>query len=347
MVALRHAGTRLRGWLAGASWVLGSLAFLLAAGTVSLGVGPAWLSPAEVIGVLLGGGAEADRAIVLDIRLPRIALGALVGGALGVSGAAMQGLFRNPMADPYIVGVSPGAALGAVLVTALGLSSGFLGLSAVPLAAFCGGLGAAVVVVVLARRGGRVPVADLLLVGLAVGAFAGAIYSFLILRLDDGRISSVLFWLLGSLAPASWDRVLVALPYLAAATAGLLLLSRDLDVFSLGEEQAGYLGIRVERMKLLAVALASLAASAAVAVSGVIGFVGLIVPHVARLLAGPRHVLLIPVAGLWGAAFLVLADAAARTAIPSSEIPVGVVTAFCGAPFFLYLLRKSRKREAL
>ena len=199
----------------------------------------------------------------------------------------MQGLFRNPMADPYIVGISPGAALGAVLATVLGLSASFAGLSAVPLAAFAGGIWAALAVVMLARQGSRFPVADLLLVGLAVGAFAGAGYSFLILTLDDGRIASVLFWLLGSFSPADWGRVLAALPYLVVAVTGLMFMARDLDVFSLGEEDAGYLGLRVERLKMLCVAFAALAASAAVAVSGVIGFVGLIVPHVARLLVGP------------------------------------------------------------
>lgn len=324
-------------------WVLGSLCAVVAAAVLSLGIGPAWLSPAEVVRSLLGGGEEVSRTIVLDIRLPRIVLAALVGCALGVSGAAMQGLFRNPMADPYIVGISPGAALGAVLATVLGLSASFVGLSAVPLPAFAGGLGAALAVVMLARRGGRFPVADLLLVGLAVGAFAGAMYSFLILTLDDGRIASVLFWLLGSFAPSDWGRVLAALPYLVVAAAGLLFMARDLDVFSLGEEEAGYLGLRVERLKMLCIAFAALAASAAVSVSGVIGFVGLIVPHVARLLVGPRHVLLLPVSGLWGAAFLILADAAARSVLSSSEIPVGVITALCGAPFFLYLLRRSRK----
>lgn len=327
------------------AWILGSLFAVVLVGVISLGIGPAWLSPFEVLRSLAGAGPEVSRTIVFEIRLPRIVLGTLVGTALGVSGAAMQGLFRNPMADPYIVGVSPGAALGAVLVTVFGVSASFLGLSALPLAAFAGGMGTAVAVVTLARRGGSFPVADLLLVGLAVGAFAAAVYSFLILSLNDSRIASVLFWLLGSLASADWEAVLAVLPYLAVAVTGLLLLTRELDVFSLGEEEAGYLGIRVERLKLAAIALAALAASAAVAVSGVIGFVGLIVPHVARLMVGPRHVVLIPVSGLWGATFLVLADTIARTAVPSSEIPVGVVTALCGAPFFIYLLNRSRKRD--
>ncbi|MGB3632505.1 MAG: iron ABC transporter permease [Rubrobacteraceae bacterium] len=326
-------------------WVLGSLCAVVAAGILALGIGPAWLTPPEVLRSLFGGGEEVSQTIVLDIRLPRIVLAALVGCALGISGAAMQGLFRNPMADPYIVGISPGAALGAVLATVLGLSASFAGLSAVPLAAFVGGTGAALVVVMLARRGGRFPVTDLLLVGLAVGAFAGALYSFFILTLDDGRIASVLFWLLGSFAPSDWGRVLVALPYLLFAVTGLMFMARDLDVFSLGEEEAGYLGLRVERLKMICIAFAALAASAAVAVSGVIGFVGLIVPHVARLLVGPRHILLLPVSGLWGAAFLILADAVARSVLPSSEIPVGVITALCGAPCFLYLLRRSRKHD--
>lgn len=326
-----------------AAWVIWSLTAVLGAGLLSLAVGPAWLSPLEVVRALLGSETEISRNIVLEIRLPRAVLGMLVGAALGVSGAAMQGLFRNPMADPYLVGISPGAALGAIVAIVSGLSVSFLGVSTVPLAAFCGGMGAALAVVALARRGGRFPVADLLLVGIAVGAFAAAVYSFLLLTLSGEEISGVLFWLLGSLAPADWERVAAALPYLVLATAGLLLLSRELDVFSLGEEEAGYLGLRVERLKILVVAAVALAASAAVAVSGVIGFVGLIVPHIARLVVGPRHALLIPVSGLWGAAFLVLADTAARTVMPSSEIPVGVVTSLCGAPFFLYLLRRSRK----
>lgn len=339
-----HSGWRF--WhRASGPWIIVSLAAVMVIGVVSMGIGPAWLSPGEVLRALLGQGSETSRTIVQEIRLPRIILAALVGGALGVSGAAMQGLFRNPMADPYIVGISPGAALGAVAVTAFGVSTDFLGLSSVPLAAFAGGIGAALTVITLARRGGRFPVADLLLVGLAVGAFAAAVYSFLILTLDSARIASVLFWLLGSFSPASWGRVFAALPYLAVATAGLLLLARQLDVFSLGEEEAGYLGLRVEWLKLLAIGFAALAASAAVAVSGVIGFVGLIVPHVARLMAGPRHALLIPLSGLWGAAFLILADTIARSALSSSEIPVGVITALCGAPFFLYLLNRSRKRE--
>ncbi|WP_273887873.1 FecCD family ABC transporter permease [Rubrobacter naiadicus] len=324
-----------------------SAAALVLVAVLSLGVGPAWLSPGEVVRTLLGGGDEVSRAIVLQIRLPRIALGMLVGGALGVSGAAMQGLFRNPMADPYVVGVSPGAALGAVLAIASGASFGAAGLSAVPPAAFCGGLAAAFAVVGLSRRGGRFPIADLLLVGLAVGAFAAAVYSFVILTFADQRISSVLFWLLGSLAPADWRRVVDALPYLVVSSVGLLALSRRLDILSLGEEQATYLGVGVERVKLLAIGFAALGASAAVAVSGVIGFIGLIVPHVGRILAGPRHALLLPVSGLWGAAFLVAADDAARTAIPAIEIPVGIITALCGAPFFVYLLSRSRRRGRL
>lgn len=327
-------------------WIPFSILGLACVLVVSVGVGQAWLTPFEVVGTLAGGGDDSTRAIVFGIRLPRTVLGALVGFALGVSGAAMQGVFRNPMADPYLVGVSPGAALGAVASTAFGISAGVLGISAMSLAAFAGGLGAAFVVVLLARRGGRFPVADLLLIGLAVGAFAGAAGSFLNLTLDNDRIVSMLYWLIGSLAPADWNRVVAAIPYLAVATAGLLLFARELDLFALGEEEAGYLGVRVERMKLVCVGLAALAASAAVAVSGVIGFVGLIVPHLVRLVVGPRHSLLLPISALWGAAFLVLADALARTAVPGAEIPVGIVTALCGAPFFLFLLRRSRKGEA-
>jgi iron complex transport system permease protein len=327
-----------------AAWVLASLAGLAALCILALGVGPAWLPPGEVVRALFGEGPDASAAIVNDIRLPRILLGALVGSALGVSGAAMQGVFRNPMADPYIIGVSPGAALGAVIAVSSGVSVSFLGLSAVSLAAFAGALLASAVVMTLARRGGIFPVTDLLLIGIAVGAFASAVYSLLALALSDSRIAAVFYWLLGSLSAANWERVLTALPYLAVVTLVLLAAARQLDVYALGEEEAGYLGLRVERMKLVVVGTASLGAAAAVAVSGVIGFVGLIVPHLARLVVGPRHAVLIPISGLWGAGFLVAADAVARSALSYSEIPVGIITALCGAPFFLYLLHRTRKR---
>ncbi|TCJ18287.1 iron ABC transporter permease [Rubrobacter taiwanensis] len=327
-----------------AFWIGASLAALAGVSVLALGTGPSWLPPGEVVRALLGGGEGPSAAIVNDIRLPRIALGALVGCALGISGAAMQGVFRNPMADPYIIGISPGAALGAVVAVASGVSVSVLGLSAISLAAFAGALLAALTVMTLARRGSLFPVADLLLVGIAVGAFASAVYSLLALTLADSRIAAVFYWLLGSLSAADWDRVLATLPYLAVVAAVLLSMARQLDVFALGEEEAGYLGIRVERMKLIVVGAASLGAAAAVAVSGVIGFVGLIVPHLARLVVGPRHALLLPVSGIWGATLLVAADAVARSALAYSEIPVGIITALCGAPFFLYLLKRTRKR---
>lgn len=330
-------------WVA---YVLVSVIGLAGLCILSLGLGPAWLSPAEVVRALFGEGEAASQAIVRDIRLPRIALGVLVGGALGVSGAAMQGVFRNPMADPYIVGVSPGAALGAVIAVSSGISVSFLGLSAISLFAFVGALAAAFVVITLARRGGGFPVTDLLLIGIAVGAFTSALYSLLAIALSDSRIAAVFYWLLGSLSAANWERVTASLPYLAVVVLVLLIFSRELDVYALGEEEAGFLGVRVERMKFIVIGAASLGAAAAVAVSGVIGFVGLIVPHLARLIVGPRHAILIPISGLWGAAFLVGADAVARSALSASEIPVGIITALCGAPFFLYLLRRSRKRES-
>ncbi len=277
--------------------------------------------------------ADTPESIVRNLRLPRIMLGAVVGLALATAGAVMQGFFRNPMADPSIIGVSTGAAVGAVATIALPLAVPF-GLHT---AAFIGALVTAFAVYLLATENGRTPVATLLLAGIAVQTFLGAVVSYLLLQ--SGRsLEEAVYWLMGRLHNASWAEVEATLPLAVLGVGALLVFARDLNVMLLGEEDARSLGIPVERSKRLLLAIASVMTAAAVAVAGVIGFVGLIVPHVMRLLVGPDHRILIPTSALAGATFLVLADTVARAG--AAELPVGIVTAAVGAPFFLFLLRR-------
>ncbi len=284
---------------------------------------------------------ESDSIIVWQIRLPRIALGALVGLSLAIAGTVMQGFFRNPMADPSIIGVSSGAAVGAVAAITLPFALPF-GLE-LQSAALIGGVVAAFVVYGLATEGGRTPVATLLLAGIAVSTFLGAIISFMLLRSGESMQEAV-FWLMGHLHFATWSRVKILFLMLPPLVIVLLAYGRDLNVLLLGEEEAHNLGIEVEQTKRVLLGVSSLVTAAAVAVSGVIGFVGLIVPHMMRLLVGPDHRILLPTSALAGAAFLVATDTLARSG--PGEIPVGIVTAALGAPFFLFLLRR-RKVYAL
>lgn len=285
--------------------------------------------------------SPGHETIVRGIRLPRITLAAIVGFALAAAGTVMQGFFRNPMADPSIIGVSSGAALGAVAFIVLPLANLYgLGLQ---LAAFTGALIAAFVVYTIATTNQRTPVATLLLAGIAVQTFLGAIISYLILRSGDSMEQAV-FWLMGRLHNSTWTDVGLSLPFVLVFYAILTLYARDLNVLLLGEEDAATLGISVERTKQILLAASSVITAAAVAVSGVIGFVGLIVPHMMRLLVGPDHRILLPTSALAGASFLVITDTVARTG--AVEVPVGIVTAALGAPFFLYLLR-TREVHAL
>lgn len=327
------------------------LACWAAAALFSLGLGAVPLAPGDVAAMLLhkvpGGSSligepwwpQANEVILFQIRLPRVALAGLVGASLALAGAALQGLFRNPMAGPSVLGVSSGAALGAAWAVVAGWQGRVAGLGAVPLAAFGGALLSAVLVYRFARVGGRVSVTRLLLAGVAVGSFFSALVS-LIIVFGERQASAVVFWLMGSLAGADWAGVALVLPYFAAGLAVVVLHGRDLNAMVLGEEAALHLGIDVERVKARLLVATSLLTGAAVAVSGVIGFVGLIVPHAVRLVIGPDHRLLVPAAGLAGAAFLTLVDAAARTAIAPVEIPVGAITSLLGGPFFLLLLHR-------
>jgi iron complex transport system permease protein len=291
-----------------------------------------------LIGKPVQGPAEA---IVRDIRLPRLILAVLVGAALAVAGTAMQGFFQNPMADPYVVGVSSGAALGATLGMVLHIDFWIAGLSATPVFAFAGALGTTFLVYALSLRGGRVPVGLLLLIGVAVGALAAAATSFLMI-IGDKDLRLILFWLLGSLSSRRWDHVQMILPYVILGITLIWAYARDLNLFLLGEETAQHTGVEVEQVKRIVLSAAALLAAAAVSVSGIIGFVGLIVPHLMRLIVGPDHRRLIPISALSGALLMVQADVLARTLAAPSEIPIGIITSALGCPFFLLLIARRK-----
>jgi iron complex transport system permease protein len=321
-------------------------AMLLAAGT-----GAVSIAPGQAAAILLSRAGMAlpveytaqQEAVLLAIRLPRVLLAAFVGAGLAAAGATLQGIFRNPLADPGLIGVSSGAATGAVAVIVLGLRP--LGLYTLPAAAFAGGLLATLLVYRLARRGGRTEVTTLLLVGLAVNALLGALTSFLTFRATDPQLRSIVFWLMGGMGAGTWPTLGMAVPFLAVALLLLPRLGRPLNLLALGEGEAGHLGLDTERLRLAAIALAALATGAGVAVAGMIGFVGLVTPHLLRLAIGPDHRMLLPASALGGATLLVLADLAARMAVRPAELPLGVVTATAGAPFFLYLIHRTREQH--
>jgi iron complex transport system permease protein len=290
-----------------------------------------------------------DEAIFFAIRLPRVAGAAIVGAALASAGVLFQGLLRNPLADPYALGVSGGAALGGALGFLLSLTFSFLGFSPVPILAFIGALVAMSLVYALARSGGRAPIVTLLLAGFAVSAMMGYAVSFLLILNDRLQLNlpRVYGWLLGGISVTQWSQLGVAIGMVALAMGGGWLLRHSLDALSLGEESAEQLGVAVESDKRLVILLGSILTGAAVALGGLIGFVGLFAPHVTRVLIGPRHGLLLPASALLGAAFLVLADLLARAILSPTEIPVGILTAFVGGPFFLWLLRRERRQYRL
>jgi iron complex transport system permease protein len=279
--------------------------------------------------------------IIFTIRLPRVILAGIVGASLAISGATYQGLFRNPLADPYLIGVAAGAALGATVATVLRLPLPFYRYGAVQWCAFAGALLAVIAVYGMARVGGATPLTTLLLAGVAISALASAANSFLMYWHGD-KLLAVYGWLLGGFTTASWAQILQIAPYLLLGALVMVPAARLLDALQLGEESAATLGIDVERLKLLLIVVATLVTAAAVSVSGLIGFVGLIVPHIVRLVWGAGHRLLLPASLLGGAIFLIVADGFARALLPIGEIPVGVLTALCGAPFFLFLLRRSK-----
>ena len=310
--------------------------------TVVAGVrfGPVELTTAEVLAALTTGDVEMHRDIVLQLRLPRTLLGVLVGGGLALAGATFQALLRNPLAEPYILGISGGASVGAVSVLALGWAG--LGSWSLPLAAFAGALLAIVLVFRVATATGRaIDVRVLLLAGVVVAAFFSACIAFILSISSARTVQSAVLWIMGSLANASWQSVLLATVYTVPAAIVLIGLARPLNLMAIGEDTAHYLGANVEGVKRNALVIAALITAAGVAVAGVIGFVGLVVPHGIRLLIGSDHRVLLPLSFLGGAAFLTIADLIARLALEPIEIPIGVITAFVGVPIFLVLLRRS------
>lgn len=331
---------------------------LLGAGllaTVLLGLASG-ASDASAVGVLLhwlSGASDADalglrdRIIVYDVRLPRILLGILVGAALAVSGAVMQGLFRNPLADPGLVGVSAGASLGAVSVIVLGPTllaplTALLGTLSLPLMAFLGGLATTFLLYRIATRQGRTSVATMLLAGIALAALAMALTGILIFVADDRQLRDLTFWQLGSLAGATWQKIAAVGPVIALGLAATPFLARGLNALSLGEATAGHLGVPVQRLKYITIVAVSAMVGAGVAVSGAIAFVGIVVPHLLRLAIGPDNRYLLPASALLGAMLLLVADAVARTIVAPAELPIGIVTAVSGAPFFLWILLRNR-----
>ncbi len=330
------------------------VAVALVTAFLSLAVGPTGFTPLGALRALPGlfsadgaAGRTAEAMIVLDIRLPRTVLGLVVGAALAMSGAVMQGLFRNPLADPGLVGVTAGAGLAAVTVIVLGAGAlgavlGGLAFYALPLAAFAGGLVTTTLLYAIATRQGRTSVATMLLAGIAIAALAGAATGMLIFVSDDQQLRDFTFWTLGSLTGASWEKVWVASAFLVVVVAVLPTLSAGLDALLLGEGEARHLGIPVQLVKRLSVFAVAAAVGASVAVAGPIGFVGIVVPHLLRLVIGPRHAGLLPTSALLGAVLLVGADMVARTIVAPAELPIGIVTAILGAPFFLWLLLRQR-----
>ncbi len=335
---LRAARLQLR-WL-----VVGVVAVAVAA-TAGLLVGPAGLDPGEVVRQLLGLSSSLGPrqvAIVEQIRLPRVVLGLLVGGTLSLCGASYQGVFRNPLADPYLLGAAAGAGLGVTLVI-VGASEGTTTPALAPLAAFVGALGAVALTYALGSAGGgRASTASLILAGVAVASFLTAMQTFVQQRNQD-TIRQVYTWILGRLSTAGWGEVRLLLPYAVVTWIVLLAHRRVLDVLAVGDDEAATLGVNARRSRLVIIVAASLGTAAAVSVSGLIAFVGIIVPHTVRLLAGRSHRVVLPLSLLFGGAFLCLADLLARTLSSPAELPIGVVTAFFGAPFFVLVLRSSRR----
>ncbi|MGH8932489.1 MAG: FecCD family ABC transporter permease [Egibacteraceae bacterium] len=327
----------------GVWWLLGGVAAVVGAVLLSLAVGPVRLDPLQVLRELLwfdNGLTDTERAILWQLRLPRTVLALLVGASLAMAGAGYQGVFRNPLADPYFLGAAAGAGLGVTLVIVAGGASTSL---AMPVAAFTGALAAVTLTYALGAAGGhRMSTTSLVLAGVAVASFLTAVQTYLLQRQQD-NLRQVYSWILGRLSTAGWREVVIVLPYAVAAMAVLLLHRRILDILAVGDDEAATLGVHARRVRFVVAAAASLGTAAAVSVSGLIGFVGIIVPHTVRLLAGGSHRVILPLSLLFGGAFLTLADLAAKMVSAPAELPIGVVTAFFGAPFFVLVLRTAGK----
>ena len=321
-----------------------SFLLLLLALLLSLAIGSVFIPSTDVWRALNGTTTnEIHRTILWNIRLPRTLLIALVGAALAGSGAAYQGLFRNPLADPFLIGVASGAGLGAILAMSINWPYTILGLLAVPLAAFITSLLTVYLVYNFAHIGGTVPTTNLILSGVAVSSFATSLTSFLVLR-STGEVRRAIGWLLGGVSLVSWEATLVLIPYLAIGLTTLVLSGYALNLLQFGDDQALQMGLNVRRAKFIIITAASLVTAAAVSFAGIIGFVGLVVPHIVRLWWGTDYRRLIPLSIIGGASVLLFADVLSRIALAPQELPVGIVTALAGAPFFLWVLRRAKNQ---
>lgn len=324
---------------------------LVAAVVLAVTVGAVQVRPAQVLAILaqragldIGVAYTPQQdAVVWAIRLPRVLLGVLVGAGLASAGAALQGIFRNPLADPGVIGVSSGAALGAVFAIVLGVAG--LGQRALPVAAFTGGLVATLVVYGLSRHQGRTEVVTLVLTGVAVNAIAGAGIGLLTFLASDAQLRSLVFWSLGSLGGATWGVLGAVAPFLVAGVVLLPRFARSLDLLVLGEREAAHLGVATERVRVGVIVLAAMTTGAAVAAAGVVGFIGLVVPHLVRLVAGPSHRVVLVASAIGGSIVVVGADVASRTLAVPAELPLGVLTGAMGGPFFLWLLHRARRDQ--
>lgn len=336
-------------WLWGGSGIV----LLFVSATIALSLGSAKLPIADVWGVVLsrlplvgrlfdGDWASSTVQIVLNIRLPRIVLALLSGACLALAGAGFQGVLRNPLAEPYTLGVASGAAVGAAFLMLNGLQVFLFGLWTVPVVAFISGMLSLILVLRLANVQGKFKLETIILSGVVVSAFLSSVVSFMV-SMSDQTINEIVFWLMGSLAMRGWPFALVLFPYLVVGALILYGFGRTLNLFALGERQAAHLGVNVTRARLAVLIVSTLLAAAAVSVVGTVGFVGLVVPHLVRLMIGPDYRYLLPLSTLFGAVYMLLADTVARTLLAPTEIPLGVVTAFLGAPFFIWLLRRSKK----
>lgn len=294
--------------------------------------------------ISLEGISESHIVIINKIRFPRIILSALIGTALAGCGAIFQGIFKNPMAEPYVLGISSGAAFGATLAIVFGFEAATFGMGAISIMAFLGAIITTFIVYNISRIGNKTPVMTLLLAGIAMSFFLSALIS-LLMTFNRQEVEKIVFWTMGSISSASWKHVIISAPIILVGSILFTLFSRDLNVMLLGEDSAKNLGVEVEKLKKGLLLIASIVAASAVSVSGIIGFVGLVIPHIVRLLVGPDHRVLIPFTLISGSIFMIVADTLARTIMPPTEIPVGVITSLFGAPFFIYLLYKNKKNN--
>ncbi|MCH1625281.1 FecCD family ABC transporter permease [Ferdinandcohnia quinoae] len=335
-----------------ALWGGAGLVLLLLSIIVSVSLGSAKIPLSHVWGIFLhqlpffeGGHVnwvESTEQIILKVRLPRVFLAILVGACLSLAGAGFQGVLRNPLADPYTLGVASGSSVGAAFIILFGFHTYLFGIWTIPIVAFITGLISLMVVLRLANVHGKYKLETIILSGVVVSAFLGSIVSFMV-SMSDQVINEIVFWLMGSLALRGWSYTFVLLPYFFIGLIVLLSYGRALNLFALGERQAAHLGVNIERTRLIVLIVSTLITAAAVSIVGTIGFVGLVVPHLVRLMVGPDYRILLPLTAIFGAIYVLWADTIARTLLSPTEIPLGVVTAFLGAPFFAYLLRRNKQ----